>query len=205
MKHCYLMVAVVAAGMSQVQATELFVAPFGGYSFAASELDVLETETEDSGTLKVAESANYGVMLGFNTKDPGNVYFLYSRQDSDLRTGGNFSDQVVTDITVDYFHVGGTLFFPNGDFKPYVTASLGLTHMSPTGQYSNESRFSIGFGGGIEYVVAPSVSLFADVRGYGTFMSSDSSLFCSDGFCKWTIDAETMWQGQANAGIKFTF
>lgn len=75
MKHCYLMVAVVAAGMSQVQATELFVAPFGGYSFAASELDVLETETEDSGTLKVAESANYGVMLGFNTKDPGNVYF----------------------------------------------------------------------------------------------------------------------------------
>ncbi|AQS39722.1 Outer membrane protein beta-barrel domain [Shewanella psychrophila] len=184
---------------------EVFVAPFAGYNFAASEFDVTKTDTSEQGSVKIAESANYGVMFGVTTKDPGNIYFLYSSQSTDLRTGGNFSPDSITDLTVDYFHIGGSLFFPNGNLKPYVTASVGMTNMRPSGDYSNESRFSMGFGAGLEYEVTPAVSLFADARGYATFISSDNALFCNGGQCIWNIHADIMWQGQVNAGVKLTF
>ncbi|QFU21546.1 porin family protein [Shewanella eurypsychrophilus] len=184
---------------------EVFVAPFAGYSFSASEFDVTQTETDEQGKVKIAESEHYGVMFGVTTKDPGNIYFLYSSQSTDLRAGGNFSADSITDLTVDYFHVGGSLFFPNGNLKPYVTASVGMTNMRPSGDYSNESRFSMGFGAGLEYELTPAVALFADARGYATFMSSDNALFCNGSQCVWNIHADIMWQGQVNAGIKLSF
>ncbi|NRB22761.1 outer membrane beta-barrel protein [Shewanella sp.] len=184
---------------------EVFVAPFAGYSFAASEFDVIETHTNEQGKVKIAEAANYGLMMGVTTNDPGNIYFLYSSQSTDLRNGGSFSADSVIDLTVDYFHIGGSLFFPNGNLKPYVTVSMGVTNIRPSGDYSNESRFSMGFGGGLEYEVTPTVSLFADVRGYATFVNTDNALFCHGGQCTWNIHADIMWQGQANAGVKLTF
>lgn len=207
-KRTKLFVAMLAgsSGLFSTSAlAEVFVAPFAGYSFAASEFDVTQTETDEQGNVKIAESANYGVMFGVTTKDPGNIYFLYSSQSTDLRSGGNFSPDSITDLTVDYFHIGGSLFFPNGNLKPYVTASVGMTNMRPSGDYSNESRFSMGFGAGLEYEVTPAVSLFADARGYATFVSSDNALFCDGGQCVWNIHADIMWQGQVNAGVKLTF
>ena len=60
-------------------------------------------------------------MLGFTTKDPGNVYLLYSHQSTDLRASGNFSPNIISKMDVDYFHVGGSLYFPVENVKPYVT------------------------------------------------------------------------------------
>ena len=99
-------------------AAEVYVAPFGGYSFGASNFDVYSTQGEDSGTVKLSESENYGVMLGFTTKDPGNVYLLYSHQSTDLRASGNFSPNIISKMDVDYFHVGGSLYFPVENVKP---------------------------------------------------------------------------------------
>lgn len=209
MNKCTQLYLSVLAGstffIASTASADVFVAPFAGYSFAASEFDVTQTETDEQGQLKIAESGHYGLMFGVTTKDPGNIYFLYSSQNTDLRSGGNFSDDVIADLTVDYFHIGGSLFFPNGDLKPYITASVGMTNMRPSGDYSSESRFSMGFGAGVEYEVTPAISLFADARGYATFVSSDNSLFCNGGYCVWNINADIMWQGQVNAGIKLSF
>ncbi|RTR40872.1 porin family protein [Shewanella canadensis] len=184
---------------------EVFVAPYGGYSFGASEFTISADNTNDQGSLKISESDHYGFMAGVTTKDPGNIYFLYSHQGTELRSGGNFSPNIITDLNVDYFHLGGSLFFPNGNFKPYVTASLGLTQMRPGDNYSTESRFSMGFGAGIEYQMTDAFSLFADARGYATFVNSSSALFCDGGNCLWSISSDIMWQGQANLGVKLKF
>lgn len=190
-----------------------FVAPFGGYSFAASELDASEvsspTNTNATNTVntqvKIAESDHYGIMMGVKTKEPGDIYLLYSHQTTDLRIGGNFSPDLLTQLDVDYLHVGGSLYFPKGDLRPYVTVSVGLTQMRPTDEYSNESRFSMGFGLGVEYQMSDSLSFLADARGYATFVSSDNALFCDANQCVWNIHADIMWQGQVNAGIKLSF
>ena len=193
-------------GMFALPATaEVYVAPFGGYSFGASEFDIYSTQDEDSGNVKVSESENYGVMLGFTTKDPGNVYLLYSHQSTELRASGNFSPDVITKMDVDYFHIGGTLYFPVKSLKPYVTTSAGLTQLRPSGAYANETRFSVAIGGGIEYQASSALSLFAEVKGYATFINADNELFCSGQGCIWNIQTDIMWQGQANIGASFKF
>lgn len=189
---------------------EVFVAPLGGYSFGASEFNIKSSGVgnfvkDEEGELKVSESAHYGVMLGFTTNDPGDIYLIYSHQSTELRTSSNFSPTPITDLDLDYLHLGGSLYFPNGNLKPYVTASVGLTSMRPGGDYSNETRFSMGFGAGIEYQLTESFSMFVDGRGYATFISSDSTLFCDGGECLWSISSDIMWQGQVNAGLKLRF
>lgn len=194
----------LAIFVSSAQA-EVFVSPFGGYSFGSSEFDIGEVNTpESTGSLKISESEHYGVMVGVTTNDPGNIYFLYSTQQTDLRSS-SFTSDVFTDIDVDYFHIGGSLFFPKGKLKPYVTASAGATHMRPSNDFSSETRFSMGLGGGVAYDISPKVSLFADVRGYATFVNSDNTFFCGPSECLWHISADVMWQGQANVGLEVRY
>ncbi|WP_394131295.1 outer membrane beta-barrel protein [Shewanella maritima] len=185
-------------------AAEVFVAPFGGYSFGHSGVDITDNEDEVTSSLKFSESSHVGIMLGKMTKDPGNIYFLYSRQSSDVRSGA-LSSEVLSDLDISYFHVGGSLYFPNGNFKPYITASLGATHMAPDSQYSTETKFSMGFAGGVSYDISENIALFGEVRGYATFVNSNSSLFCGSTECLWRISGDVMWQGQANAGVSFKF
>ena len=188
---------------------DVFVAPIGGYNFGASEFNIkssgIGTLVNEAGKLTVSESLHYGVMLGLTTNDPGDIYLLYSHQATELRSGGNFSPTPITDLNLDYVHLGGSLYFPKGNLKPYITASLGLTSMRPSGEYSNETRFSMGFGAGVEYQVTPSFSMLADARGYATFISSDSNLFCDGEGCLWTLSSDIMWQGQVNLGVKLKF
>lgn len=199
------LVLILTAFCSLPAAAEIYVAPFGGYSFGASDFDINNTQIEGNGTVKVSESENYGVMLGFRTKDPGSVYLLYSHQSTDLRANGNFSPDVITQMDVDYFHVGGSLYFPMKDVKPYVTTSIGLTQMRPSGGYSNETRFSAALGVGIEYQATSALSVFAEVKSYATFINANNELFCSGEGCLWNIQADIMWQGQANIGASLSF
>lgn len=183
---------------------ELFIAPYGGYSLGGNQLDIDDEVSENSGDAKIEESNHYGIMLGMGTNDPGNIYLLLSRQSTDLTSGGLFNPDVLAPLDLDYIHLGGTLYFPQGDLNPYITASAGVTRMMPDG-WSSETRFSMGIGGGAEYRLSPHWALFADVRGFATFIDNDSSLFCNADQCLWHITADVMWQVQANIGVKFSF
>ncbi|WP_110455976.1 outer membrane beta-barrel protein [Shewanella algidipiscicola] len=183
----------------------MFVAPFGGYSFAATEFDAIELNTQTQSGINISESGHYGIMVGIHTRDPGNVYLLYSHQATELNRRGNVTPKQLTTLDVDYLHVGGSLYFSHGVLRPYITTSLGLTQMRPDNDYGNETRFSMGFGAGIEYQVNPRLSLFTDARAFATFVSSDNALFCDASQCIWQISADIMWQGQVNAGLKLRF
>lgn len=63
----------------------------------------------------------------------------------------------------------------------------------------------MGFGGGVLYEISPNISIFADVRAYGTFADASSSLFCDETQCKWNISADVIWQSQGNIGAEFRF
>lgn len=182
---------------------DVFIAPFGGYSFGGNGLEVLVSD-ETTTDLEMNEGGSAGLMLGITTNDPGNIYLLFSRHNTDLRQG-LLSSEVLTDLDVNYFHLGGTLYFPNGHFKPYITASAGLTQLRPDKQYSSETNFSMGFGGGVAYELTDNVSLFADIRGYATFVNSTGGLFCNETRCVWQIEGDLMWQGQTNIGVAVTF
>lgn len=189
--------------------TDMFIAPYGGYSFGGgqfeiNQLDDNNQETDNTQEIGVEESSHYGFMLGIGTNDPGNIYLLYSRQSSELRSGGLFTPDFLTSLDLDYIHLGGTLYFPSGDLLPYVTASAGVTRMMPD-DWSTETRFSMGIGGGVEYSLTSNFALFADIRGYATFIDSDNTLFCNENECLWHVTSDLMWQAQANLGLKISF
>lgn len=184
---------------------EVFIAPFSGYSFGASEFSATNADTSEQGSVQITEAQHVGFMVGVTTPDPGNIYFLYSHQASELKSSGNFSSNKLTDLDTDYFHLGGSLFFPQGNFRPYITTSVGLTQMRPNDDYSNETNFSMAVGGGIAYQLTEKFSVLADVRAYATFINSTQSLFCNNGNCRWNIQSDVMWQSQANFGVMLTF
>ncbi|QYJ78131.1 outer membrane beta-barrel protein [Shewanella acanthi] len=189
--------------------SEVFVAPFGGYSFGGNsfdlnELDDSQVETGNKKGISIEEGEHYGLMVGLSTNDPGNIYLMFSRQSSELRSGGLDSPDLLTNLDVDYIHLGGTLYFPRGDFRPYVTATAGVTRLMAQG-WSTETRFSMGLGVGAEYRLASNLSLFGDIRGNATFINSDSALFCNANTCLWHITSDLMWQAQANLGLKLSF
>ncbi|MBR9726414.1 outer membrane protein [Shewanella intestini] len=186
-----------------IASAEMFVAPFGGYSFASSKLDVVD-QNDTSSTLSIKESDHLGVMLGVTTKDPGNIYVMYSQQSTQIGTHWGSSNPI-SDVDIHYYHVGGTLFFSYDNLKPYVTASVGVTQLRPNAGFSNESRFSMAVGGGIKYHLSKKVALFAEVKAYATLFNSSSTLFCDATNCAWNIKGDVMWQSQANAGLSFSF
>jgi len=190
---------------TELVAAEVFVAPFGGYSFGSSELTTTDNDGLEQSSINIAESNHWGIMAGVTTPDPGSIYLLYSHQSTRLSVTSDVNQPIVTDLATDYLHLGGALYFPQGDFRPYITTSVGLTQMRPGDSLSNETNFSLGIGGGAEYQVSSHFSLFADIRGYAIFINSSQSLFCNSGNCKWLIDSEAMWQGQVNLGAKLLF
>ncbi|MGL5392473.1 MAG: outer membrane beta-barrel protein [Shewanella sp.] len=190
--------------------TAWIIAPYGGYSLGGGQFDLHQLEDESLAApslrdeVSIDESGHYGLMLGFTTAEPGNIYLLFSRQSSDLTSGGMFSPELITPLTVDYIHLGGTLYFPRGDVLPYVTASVGATRMQPD-HWSSETRFSMGIGGGVEYRLTRNLGLMADVRGFASFMDNDTALFCNENECLWRVTADVMWQVQANLGLTLRF
>lgn len=190
---------------SQAKEQDFFITPVGGYSFGATDLDFSQNDGDLEDKFSISEDANYGLMLGLTTRDPGDVYLLYSHQSATLNSGGVFAGERVADLAVDYLHLGGTLYFPNGNLEPYVTASAGLTQLRPDGGLDSETRFSMGLGLGTLYRISDNLALMAEVRGFATFMDTDNEIFCGDQGCVWKIEASTLVQGQANLGIQFKF
>ncbi|BDM65535.1 outer membrane protein [Shewanella sp. NFH-SH190041] len=191
--------------LAAAEAGRIFFTPMGGYSFGASSLDLTDAAAEQSDSASIQESANYALMLGMTTNDPGDVYLLYSHQDTELRSGGLFAAQRLSDLQLDYLHLGGTLYFPSGMWEPYVTASAGLTQLRPAGELNSETRFSMGLGLGTLVRFSDHLALLAEVRGFATFVDADNELFCDGSRCQWLISASTLLQGQANLGIQFRF
>ncbi|MBY5993014.1 outer membrane protein [Ferrimonas balearica] len=187
-----------------------FVAPLYGYT-AGGTLDVTEkvtdedgnTSREDVGKLKFDDNAHYGLMIGVETPDPGNIYLFYSKQESEFKEG-SFAPTSGIKVDMEYYHVGGSLYFPRGDFRPYVTASLGATNIKPRSTYSSELFFSLGLGGGVEYLLMNNLAIFADYRAMITAVDNSSTLVCT-GSCVLRVEADTMIQSQANIGLRVRF
>ncbi|GAA5190056.1 outer membrane beta-barrel protein [Ferrimonas gelatinilytica] len=186
-----------------------FIAPMAGYNFGGS-LDVTEhpegQERQKVGELKVEDAESFGLMFGVETQDPGNIYLYYSRQRSAFKEG-DFGSPTGLDLDVDYYHIGGSLWFPRGRFEPYVTSSVGVTRLLPDGGVSSETRFSLGLGVGARYRLLEHLSIFADVRSFFIFMENSTSLVCpgEDGTCRFRIEGNAMIQGQATLGLMVRF
>jgi hypothetical protein len=206
---CSLLAAGFGAGLPPAQADaagpRIEASAFGSYR-VGGEFDV-EVSPGLTRSVDLADGSGWGAGLALY-RDPESFYeFLYSRQSTgltraDTPLGG-------ADITTEYFHLGGTLLFERQPWMlPYVSLTAGITRFK-AGGFSAESKFSASLGGGLRLQLNDRVALALGLRGYLTFVDTDSGLLCSsadgEGVCLFQGAGSSVFQGEATAGFVVGF
>lgn len=176
--------------------------PFYGYRFGGDFENYL---TGDKIRLKSAPA--YGLALDYSINGgPEKIQLLWSHQDTDLRVSDGVSFNDSYDITVDYFGIGGLIEYPQGPWAPYVSMTVGATHLRAK-DIGSDTRLSFSLGGGVKYFPGQQdrLALHADVRGYATVVDSRAGFIFTGGESIVGYNADVWGQLEASIGVLFRF
>ncbi|OUR94346.1 hypothetical protein A9Q87_01490 [Flavobacteriales bacterium 34_180_T64] len=120
--------------------------------------------------LKIDDSGQWGVTIGFETFDDTMIEISYTHQGTTL----NIRDVVLSpsegrlaDVSGDWIMLGGTRYFPNGKIRPFAGGALGIVILSPSnenrniinGSFSNETKFAFSFKAGVNFMFSETIGL----------------------------------------------
>ena len=178
--------------------------PFAGYRLSG------DLESDEGATrTNVKDGNGWGVELAMY-RDPESYYqLLYSRRDAGLESID--ATLRATDVRIEYFHLGGTLLFPQPQGRVgYVSATVGLTRLDALSSgYDAEREFSASFGGGFRFPITERLHANFGLRAYATFVDSDTGLVClgegGQATCLLTSSSNLFWELEGLAGLSFRF
>ena len=203
-------VALAAAGVAAADTNAIppfSVTPIGGYTFGGEFEDEAATAS-----VEVEDAAHYGLIV--NLRESANTQWevFYARQDSaaeltELPAGAPAGR---VDLDVQYLQVGGTYVADGLRARPFLAATVGATRFDPDPlTFDSENFFSFGVGAGWQFAPTERLGLRLESRLLGTFLRSDSALFCETGpdenLCAISTDSDMYWQLQASLGVVFRF
>lgn len=174
----------------------------GGFDVVAAD--------DTSSSVDLDAGVSYGLDLGLYRDSQSFYELLYSTQTTSLDSIDPLLDGV--DLRIDYLQFGGTAFFPQDSdfFVPYLSLTIGATLMEPdVGDYDSETKFSGSIGGGFRIPFNDNVALNLGVRGYLTFIDSDTDLFCvsnsQQSGCLVRSSGSTFFQAEGQLGLSVRF
>jgi opacity protein-like surface antigen len=194
---CLLILAPLQASAEGFQITPLMGYRMGG-------------QFEEAGTgveLDIAEEGTYGIVIDMDVS-PGKQYeFFYSYQSSRLTSGGTVDPNALTDMNVEYFHIGARDYWDSGAVRTFLVGGVGATHFDlHVPNLSAETRFSISAGGGVELAVSERVGIRLEGRGFATFFDGEGAFFCdSSSGCVILVSSNVFVQFEVGAGLTFKF
>jgi opacity protein-like surface antigen len=179
--------------------------PFGGYTFGGEFED-----EEGSLSVEVDDAAHFGLI--FNIRESANTQWeiFYARQESEADTSEVSATQPVVDIDVQYLHIGGTYVADGNLARPFLAAGIGGTRFDPGPlTFDTENFFSFSIGAGWQVQPTDRLGLRLEGRLLGTFLRSDTALFCETGpdenICAIVANSDLYWQFQTSLGAVFAF
>ena len=180
-------------------ADSVVVILFAGYQFGG-------TFNTYNGELRIEDSATYGATIEWPVNGDTAAHFLFIRQDSSLsQTISGFEDTTkeVSDITIDYYHLGGTTSIANGVMDSFVSGSLGVTHFSPKSvDYGSENMFSLSLGLGADKQFNKRIGFRIQIRLILPIQFSSGSVYCGPDGCVAAVSGgTTSVQGDVTAGL----
>lgn len=189
--------AVLIAQFTPAIAQDYEITPFIGWR-ASSSLEEVNT----GATIDVKETDSFGFLLSLKQNSSTNYDFLFSRQSTELQSTTSSNTE---SLRIDYYQIGGTVFYDHDKLKPFVTGGLGATHISPANNdFSSETKFSLSVGGGLKFPFSQNIGLRLEARGYGTVVDSGGSILCSGG-CVAQFSGSLFMQFEASAGLSIAF
>lgn len=204
-----LLALIATAPSARADVARFEITPFGGYRMGGG-FDTQGSSTEGSRSIDLENGGSWGVDAGIY-RDPSSFYeILYSTQTANLDTSDQQFDRV--DVTTDYIHFGGTLLFADEYWVvPYFSFTVGATLFDASGGYDSDTKFSISAGTGLRLPFSEHFAATLGLRGFLTFVNSDSDLFCvsrpqqGESGCLLKTSGETYFQGEATAGLTLRF
>ena len=184
----------------------LQLSPFVGYRFGGSFED---KETEED--YDVDNSSSYGLIVNFPAQDYTEWEIYYSKQQTEIKTGGLLASQSVVDIDIETLQIGGTYLVDRTDLvQPYIVATIGVTRIDPTSiNTSSDEYFAFSIGGGWKFFPSKRVGIRLDGRVLGTVIDSDTDIFCQTGpeanQCFIQNKGDMLWQFETQASVIFRF
>jgi opacity protein-like surface antigen len=198
------MLTAVAPARADVRAE---ITPFVGYRMSG-DFDVESADGSVTESVDVEDSSAWGVDVGIYARPDAFYEFLYSTQTTNLES----RDPTVAgvDVSIEYFQFGGTAFFPGEQWPvPFLSLTIGATRYSADQGYDSDTKFSGSLGGGLRLPFNENLAATLGVRGYLTFIDSDTSIFCkSDGEaagCLVRSSGSTFFQAEATLGLTVRF
>jgi opacity protein-like surface antigen len=201
-----LLAALLAGPAARADGVRFEVTPFGGYRFGG-DFDYVDPETEELKSADLESGGSWGIDLGLYRDQTSFYELLYSTQEISFDSGDAELDGV--DVSTEYYHVGGTAFFPAEQWLvPYLSFTVGATEFSAEG-FDSDTKFSMSLGGGLRLPFTDNFGATVGVRGYLTFVDSDSDFFCAGGggeaACLVRSSGSTFFQGEATLGLTLRF
>lgn len=193
----------ILSSFAGAQSRSVEITPFVGYQVGGRDQSRL-------GQFSIDGAVSYGAMLDLRVRPDATIQFLYDRQETTLDfrdTHPFFPTRVRLDLSIEYFHFGGTVEFGETRFRPYFALTLGASRFHPQREeLSDEWRFSLGTGFGFKSYVNERFGFRADARVWPTFLNTRGGIFCSaPGGCLVSVEADFLVQGNATVGLFFTF
>lgn len=194
-RHYLPAITILVTQLTPAYAQDYEITPYIGWRTSSSLEDAETGETID-----LKETDSFGIILSMKKNLDTNYDFLFSRQNTELK-----SSTVTESLRIDYYHLGGTVFYDYDKLHPFVSGGLGATHISPANDaFSSETKFSLSVGGGLKFPLTQNVGLRLEARGYGTVVSSGGTILCSGG-CVAKFTGSLFMQFEALAGLSIAF
>ena len=209
---CGLMVSgLQAQGLVEVEHHNRFeFTPFGAYQWGGS-YDTDAGGSFPAGELHLEDSFGWGGILSFLLEEAGAVELTYLRQDTDI----NFqpvagSRRELGGFAINYIQIGGigTPVHTTGQFKPFLSGSLGIGIFDPkTEGIGSDTRFSWSVGAGGKYMAKSNrVGVRFDARLWVTpFPSGDYGTWCDFYGCFVVEGTTWVTQGTLSTGLVLAF
>lgn len=98
--------------------------------------------------------------------------------------------------------IGGVRWLEQGDFRPYLGATGGVTQLALD---NTMTRASMSLFAGLNWDVSSAVAIRTELRWIGTYVNSDTELRCAGGRCVLRVDAGLWRQNEATVQAVFSF
>jgi hypothetical protein len=211
MKRYLTTILLFMPALSFAQQSGVEITPFVGYRFGGTfESELASVEPVE---YEMEDSASFGLILNFRHKANTQWEILYSQQASEALYIGpddpNAPDPVV-DVDIHVLQLGGTYQGDGDRMRPFLSATLGGTHIRAESNGSQDDTFFSGsIGVGMMFLPSARVGIRVEARAYGTLLDSDSEIFCETGpdqnICAVRLDGNLLSQVETFAGITFRF
>ncbi len=180
--------------------------PFAAYRFGGS-FDVEDAET----SYDIKDAPSYGFIVNFRQQANTQWEIFYSRQQTEAEFSDPSTGNAMLDVDIDVLQGGGTYQWEGDKVWPYLVLTAGGTKIKTrAGDVSESDTFWSGsIGAGLQIRPTERLGLRLEARAYGTFINSDTNIFCQTGpnqnVCAIRVTGTMVSQFETLAGIVFRF